>query len=76
MLKLSTDEINVIRKADALPKSVIARRLAELLDEMLTLRDKTEFETTRLFAIEMRKWLKTLKLFSKSEQEVKKEDFI
>ena len=76
MIKLTQDEKNIIEKDLALPKSLIARRLAEILDEMLNPSSEEDFRVARLFAVELRKWLKTIKLFSAKEQEIKKEDFV
>ena len=76
MPKFTPDQIEFVKKYEALPKDIIAKRLSEIMDEMLSLKEGEDFRVARLMAIELRRWLKTIKLFSKEEQEIKKEDFI
>ena len=73
---LTKEEKDFIKKNEALPKNVIAGRLSELMDEMLSSEEGEDFKVKRLFSIELRRWLKTIRIFSQKDLKVNKENFI
>jgi len=73
MLKLSKEEKNTIKVYNALPASLIEKRIEELKEELLTA-DQDNFKHIQRFIFELRRWLITIKLIREKKKRKSKKD--
>ncbi len=67
MLEMTKNEIRIIRQYNALPLSIIEKRIEEMKEELLSLKSE-EFELQRQVINEIRRWKRTIEI---GKQEVK-----
>lgn len=68
MIKMSKDEIRIIKQYDALPLSIIEKRIEEMKDELLDMKQE-ELELQRRIINEIKRWKRTIEI---GKQETKK----
>lgn len=75
MIFLNKNEEETIKKFKALPLSVIERRIEEMKEELVSAKEE-EFRSMQQFIKELKRWLVTVKMFSKPPKNEKLDNSI